>query len=56
MIAGFGVDELHIDAYTAAAALHRTFKDVAHVQLAADLLQIGMFSLVSEGRIATNHE
>ena len=40
MIAGFGVDELHIDAHAVAAALNAAFEDVANVQLAADLLQV----------------
>ena len=31
MIAGFGVDELDIDAHTGAAALNAAFEDIAHV-------------------------
>ena len=56
MIAGLGVDELHVHAHPIAAALHRTFKDVTHAQLAADLLHIDMFAFVSESRVAADHE
>jgi hypothetical protein len=38
MIAGFRVDELHVDAHSIAAALNAAFEYVAYVQLAADLL------------------
>ena len=37
MIAGLGVDELHVDAHAIAAALDAAFEHVAYVQLAADL-------------------
>ena len=40
MIAGFGVDELDVDAHAVSAALNAALEDVADVQLAADLLQI----------------
>ena len=36
MIAGFGVDELHIDAHAVSAALNAALEDIADVQLAAD--------------------
>jgi hypothetical protein len=47
MIAGLGVDKLDINAHTAATALDASLQDVADVQLAADLLQIDMFSLIA---------
>ena len=56
MIAGLRIDKLHVHAHAITAALHRTLKDVTHVQLAPDLLQIDMFSLVREGRVAADHE
>ena len=37
MIAGFGVDELHVDAHAVAAALDAAFEHIADVQLAPDL-------------------
>ena len=37
MIAGFGVDELHIDPHAVSAALNAALEDIADVQLAADL-------------------
>ena len=36
MIAGFGIDELHVDAHAIAAALNATLDDVADVQLTSD--------------------
>jgi hypothetical protein len=38
MIAGFGVDELDIDPHAVSAALDTALKDIADVQLSADLL------------------
>ena len=40
MIAGFGVDELDVDAHAVSAALNAALEDIADVQLAADRLQI----------------
>ena len=40
MIAGFGVDELHVDAHAVSAALNAALEDIADVQLAPDLLQV----------------
>ena len=51
MIAGFGVDELDIDARAIAAALDAAFEDIANIQLAADLLQIDSVGCAS-GRSA----
>jgi hypothetical protein len=56
MIASLGVDELDVDSHTAATALNASLQHVPHVQLAADLFQIDMFSLVSESRVSTDHE
>ena len=56
MTAGYGVDELHVDAHAAAAALDAALEDIADVQLAADLLQIDGLPLVGEGGVAPDHE
>ena len=40
MIAGFGVDELHVDAHAVSAALNAALEDIADVQLAADRLHV----------------
>jgi hypothetical protein len=56
MIARFGVDELDIDAHTVSAALNAALKDIADVQLAADLLQINVLALEGEGGVAPDHE
>jgi hypothetical protein len=45
MIARFGVDELHIDAHAISAALNAALKNIADVQLAADLPQINVLPL-----------
>ena len=56
MRAALSVDELDIDAHAVAAALHRAFEHVAHVQFAADLLHVNRLALVGEGRVARDHE
>ena len=56
MIAGFGVDELDIDAHAIAAALEAAFEDIANVQLAPDCLHVERFGLVCERRIAGDHD
>ena len=56
MIASLGVDELDIDPHAVAAALHRTFEHVAHVQFAADLLHVEGLALVGKGGVTGDHE
>ena len=56
MIARFGVDELHVDAHAASAALDAALEDITNVQLAADLLQIDVLVLVGEGGVAPDHD
>ena len=56
MIAGFSVDELHIDTHAVSAALDAAFKHIADVQFAADLLQIDGFAFVSERCVTADHE
>ena len=52
MIAGLGVDKLHVDAHAVTAALNAALKDIADVQLAPDRLHVERLALVSERRIA----
>ena len=56
MIAGLGVDELHVDAHAVPAALDAAFEDVADVKLAPDRLRVERLALVCERRIAGDHE
>ena len=56
MIARFGVDQLDVDAHAVSAALDAALEHIADVQLAPDLLQIDGLALVSEGRVAPDHE
>ena len=52
VVAGDGVDELDIDAHPAAAALNASLKNVAHVEIAADLLGVDRLTFVREGGVA----
>ena len=52
VIAGFGVDQLHVHPKPVAATLHRAFEHVADVQLAPDLLDVNGFTLVGERGVA----
>ena len=56
MIAGFGVDQLHIDAHAISAALNAPLQHITNVQLAADLLQIDGSALVGESGVPPDHE
>src|SRR5262249_34467322 len=56
VIASFSVDQLRVDANTIAAALHAAFEDVAHVELASDLLHVRGLALVGECRVACDDE
>ena len=56
MIAGFGVDQLHIHPKAVAATLHRAFEHIADVQLASQLLYVDGFALERERGVARNHE
>ena len=55
VVAGLGVDKLHVDAHPIAAALHATLQNIAHIQVAADLLNIDRFAFEREGRIARDY-
>ena len=56
MIARFGVDKLHVYSHAGAAALDATLEDVTDVQLASDRLNIERLSLVTERRVAGDHD
>jgi hypothetical protein len=56
MRAGFGVDELRVDAHPILVALHRAFKHVAHAKLLADLFGVDVLPLVGEGGVAGDDE
>ena len=56
MAAGRGVDELHIDAHAIAAVLNAAFEDIANIQVAADRLHVERLALVSESRVAGDHD
>src|SRR5215468_7088348 len=52
MSAGRGVNKLAGDSNTVAASAHAAFQDVAHAQLASNLLYVNGPSLVRKARIA----
>ena len=56
VIASFSVDQLRVDANTIAAALHTAFEDVAHVELASDLLHVRGLAFVGERRVACDDQ
>src|SRR4029077_18632533 len=52
----FGIDQLRVDSDLLAGALDAPFKNIAYPELAADLLNIDRFVLVSERGIERNHQ
>ena len=56
MIAGDRVDELHVDAHSAAAALNAALENIANVQFASDLLGVDRLAFVGEGGVARDDE
>src|SRR5262245_18744989 len=56
LIAGFGVDQLHVDPKSIAATLHRALEHIADVQLAADPSKINRFASVGKRGVSANHE
>ncbi len=56
VLAGFGIDQLHIHPEAVAAPLHRPFECVTDVQLASELPDVHGFALVGERRVAGDHE
>ena len=56
MVAGFGVDQLHVHPETAAASLYRAFERIADIQLAPYLPHVDRFALVRESAVTRDHE
>jgi len=56
MRVSFGLDQLRGDAHPPAGLANRTFEDIAHPQLAPDLLHFDGLALVGEARITGDHE
>ncbi len=56
MTAGFGVDELHVDAHAVSAALKAALEDIADVQLAPDRLHVERLAFVGKRGVASDHE
>ena len=54
--AGVGVDQLHVDPHAVPGALHAAFEHIAHVEIAADLLNVSGLSLVRKGGVAGDDE
>src|SRR5215471_8175687 len=56
MVAGFGVDQLHVNAKPFAAPLQRALQYIADIQLASQPLYIHGFAFERERGVARNHE
>ena len=54
--AAFRIDQLNIDLNMVAGALHAAIENVAHPELASDLLRTDGFALVSERSHGRDHE
>ena len=56
MIAGLGVDELHVDAHAISPALNAALENIADVQLPSEPLGANAFPLEGERGVAGDHE
>jgi hypothetical protein len=56
MCAGFRFDQLRSDPHPPTCFAHRAFQHVAHAEFAPDLFHINYLALVSDARIAGDHE
>ena len=56
MRAASAVDELRRDAHPLCCFAHATFEHIAHTQFTPDLLHVDGAALISEARIACDHE
>src|SRR6516225_2436232 len=56
MRASLRFDQLRADAHPPTALSDRAFQNVAHAQLATDLLYVDRLALVGEGAVASDHE
>ena len=55
MVAGFGIDQLHVDPKEVATTLHRPFEHIADVQVLADLPHVDSLTRVDFGRISSDY-
>ena len=56
MRAGLRLDQLNVDPHPISATLHAALEQIAHVQFAADLLDVGRLALVGEGGAPADDE
>jgi len=56
MRAGQGIDQLPGDAHASSRLAYRALEDIAHAELAPDMLHVDGAPLVGEGRIAGDDE
>ena len=56
MVAGFSIDQLHVDPKEVATTLHRSFEHVADVQLTSEPHYVDRLTFESERGVARNHE
>jgi hypothetical protein len=56
MIAGLGLDQLRGDADAICGPSHAAFEDIAHAELAPDLLHVYRSALVREGGVTRDDE
>ena len=56
MRAAFGIDQLHIDAHSRAAALNAALQHITHVQLAPDRSNVNGLVLEGEGGITGDNQ
>ena len=53
---GFGLNQVREDAHAVTSLAHAPFQDIAHSKLASDLPNVHRLALVSEARIAGDHD
>src|ERR1700730_11508324 len=56
MVAGFDVNELHINSQPVATTLHRAFEHVPDIQLPTELLHVDGFPFEGERRVAGDNK
>ena len=56
MAAGFGIDELDVDAHPRAGLSHAAFEHVSHAQLPSHISDVDVSPLESKRRVARDHE
>jgi hypothetical protein len=53
---GLGIDQLRVDAHLVPRPLDDPLQNIAHAQLAADLLRVDRLASIGEGGITRDHE